>query len=293
MNHVPEQALLLGPANTLVGVITPAAPGGPQEPPFVVMLNAGIIHRVGPNRLHVTMARALSAAGFPVLRVDLSGLGDSPPREDGLAPLDAAMADIRDILDTLQATRQVDRFVLMGLCSGADHSVIHAADDPRVAGLVLLDPSIPRTPGFHLRYYARRLFSLRSWGNLLLGRHPVWQRLRGAPGGPDEADALSAAEQRPAVTLEHPEVRAFLTRAYGGAMANGVHCLAVLTADRERQHNYPGQLVDAFPSVDFGNRLTVEYYERCDHTFTTLANQQRLTQQVQQWLTTTRWRSGG
>src|SRR5690606_1367498 len=113
----------------------------PKDPPFVLILNAGIIHRAGPNRLHVTLARALSAAGFPVLRVDLSGLGDSPPREDGAAPLDAALADIRDILDTLQATRGVQRVVLMGLCSGADHSVIYAASDPRVVGVALLDPS--------------------------------------------------------------------------------------------------------------------------------------------------------
>lgn len=292
MNHAPEQALLLGPTNTLVGVITPAAAGGPADAPFVVVLNAGIIHRVGPNRLHVSLARALASAGFPVLRVDLSGLGDSPPRADGLAPLEAVMADIRDIIDTLQASRQVERVVLMGLCSGADHSVIYAADDARVAGLVLLDPSIPRTAGFHLRYYARRLLSRRSWGNLLLGRHPIWQRLRGRPGAQVAGDAPSAAEQAPAVSLEHPEVRAFLAKAYGGAMANGVHCLAVLTADRERQHNYAGQIADAFPSVNFGQRLTVGYDAHSDHTFSTLASQQRLTQQVLRWLQSRPWGRG-
>lgn len=291
--HAAEQTLLLGPHNGLVGVITPPLPPADgqaprEDPPFVIILNAGIIHRVGPNRLHVSLARALSADGFPVLRVDLSGLGDSQGREDGSAPLDAALADIRDTIDTLQATRQVKRVVLVGLCSGADHSVIYAASDPRVAGVVLLDPSIPRTKGYYLKHYSGRLLSLRTWKNVALGRHPVWQRLKrrahGAPVGESGASGDGMAAARPAVTLEHPEVRAYLENAYGRALANGALFLTVLTADRERQHNYRRQLQDAFPSLDFNGRLLIEYFERCDHTFTTLASQQRLVGLVRRWM---------
>lgn len=292
MSHAAEQTLLLGQHKNLVGVITPPLPpaeGAParEDPPFVLILNAGIIHRVGPNRLHVSLARALSADGFPVLRVDLSGLGDSAPREDGSAPLDATMADIREILDTLAATRQVKRVVLMGLCSGADHSVVYAATDPRVVGVALLDPSIPRTTGYYLRHYSGRLLSLRTWKNVAMGRHPLWKLLKrrahAAPSTPEGAPADMAAA-RPAVTLEHPEVRAFLENAYGRALGNGAQFLAVLTSDRERQHNYRGQLEDAFPSLDFKGRLLVEYFDRCDHTFTTLASQQRLVGLVRRWM---------
>jgi hypothetical protein len=305
-SHAPEQALLLGPGNGLVGVITPALPpregesAAPAELPFVVILNAGIIHRVGPNRLHVSLARALSAQGLSVLRVDLSGLGDSLLREDGLAPLDAALADIRDILDSLQATRGVRRVLLMGLCSGADHSVIYAASDPRVVGVVLLDPSIPRTRAYYVTHYARRLLRLRSWVNVVLGRHPLWRSLlRGrrataavtgdaASGGAGAGDMAAA---RPAVTLEHPEVRSYLEKAYGGALAHGVQFLTVLTSDRERQHNYRRQLLDAFPSLDFSGRLLIEYFKRCDHTFSTLASQEKLVALVLKWVGATRFRA--
>ncbi len=293
MTHAAEQTLLLGPQKNLVGVVTPPLPpadGAParEDPPFVILLNAGIIHRVGPNRLHVSLARALSADGFPVLRVDLSGLGDSAPRDDGLAPLDAAMADIRDVIDTLQATRQVKRVVLMGLCSGADHSVIYASTDPRVVGVALLDPSIPRTAGYYLKHYSARLLSLRTWKNVATGRHPLWRRLKKrrvqAPPAGTGGEPADMAEARPAVTLEHPEVRAFLANAYGRALGHGAQFLAVLTSDRERQHNYRGQLEDAFPSLDFKGRLLIEYFERCDHTFTTLASQQRLVGLVRRWM---------
>src|SRR5690606_31730993 len=98
----------------------------------VVILSAGIIHRVGPNRLHVELARALSAAGCTSLRFDLSGIGDSEKRSDGLPPLDASLADIREAADWLQATRGVDQLILVGLCSGADQGLIYAGGDPRV-----------------------------------------------------------------------------------------------------------------------------------------------------------------
>ena len=41
-------------------------------------MNAGSIHRVGPNRSFVRMARRFADLGYPVLRMDLSGIGDSP-----------------------------------------------------------------------------------------------------------------------------------------------------------------------------------------------------------------------
>jgi len=64
----------------------------------------------------------------------------------------------------------------------------------------------------------------------------------------------------------------------------------VLTADREGQHNYRRQLADAFPSLDFEGRLRIEYFERCDHTFSTLESQERLLALVRQWVGETRFR---
>jgi pimeloyl-ACP methyl ester carboxylesterase len=285
---IAEQALLLGPRQSLVGVITPGvAMERPDRPPFVVILNAGIIHRVGPHRLHVLLARALAARGVDVLRVDLSGLGDSEPRDDGLPPLDASLADIRDVLDTLETTRQVNRVVLVGLCSGADHSVIYAGTDPRVVGTVLMDPSIPRTARYYLVHYGRRVLSLRPWLNLLLGRHPIWQRLPRRTPQP-QADAVADAT-RP--NLEHPEVRAYLQNAYGRALAQGVQFLAVLTGDVERQHNHRRQLLDAFPALSFGSQLRLEYFRDCDHTFSTGAQRARLIDVIVQWTSDTTFAS--
>ena len=69
-----ERAVAFG-KSALSGIVTPAS-GTPQRT-GVVFLGAGILHRVGPNRMHVTLARALAAAGLPGLRFDFSGIGES------------------------------------------------------------------------------------------------------------------------------------------------------------------------------------------------------------------------
>ena len=119
----PESVVLLGPGKSLVGIVTtPRVLEESASSTCAVILNAGIIHRVGPNRLHVEMARALANSGLQVVRFDLSGIGDSEARGESLAPLESALADIRDALDTLSATRGLRKFIVIGLCSGANHA---------------------------------------------------------------------------------------------------------------------------------------------------------------------------
>ena len=71
-----EAAVSFGPNASLVGIITsPSVPAARRELPGVILLNAGIINRVGPNRIYVKMARRLADMGLPVLRFDFSGRG--------------------------------------------------------------------------------------------------------------------------------------------------------------------------------------------------------------------------
>src|SRR5690606_23743533 len=73
-----ESAVLFGPTRSLVGVVTePAAGSARPDAPAVLILNSGLVHRVGPKRLHVRLARRLAGLGFTCMRIDLSGIGDS------------------------------------------------------------------------------------------------------------------------------------------------------------------------------------------------------------------------
>ncbi len=70
-----------GPKNSLFGILTtPDENVRVAGAPIALILNAGIVHRIGPFRLHVDIARRLASKGYSTLRLDLSGLGDSAPR---------------------------------------------------------------------------------------------------------------------------------------------------------------------------------------------------------------------
>ncbi len=272
---------MLGPAKSLVSIVSePATDPAVGGLPVIVLLNAGIIHHVGPNRLYVLLSRSLAALGHTVVRFDLSGVGDSAAREDGLAPLDATLADIRDALDSLAASRHGCRFLLVGLCSGANHAVAYAGSDPRVSGIVLLDPFVPRTLRYHAYYYTRRLLHLPGWRNFLKGGHPLWWRLvRAIRGGPTDP-----ADDARGIDLQSREVRDSLRERYSACVRQGVRLLVVLTDGRQDCHNHLGQFRAALSGVPFGDALTSTYFHGCDHTFSTEANRAKLLELVQDWI---------
>ena len=135
-----ESALLVGRSHPLVGVITHPAPSANGESPLgALLLNAGILHHVGPHRLHVHLARRLATLGFVALRLDFSGIGDTPARTDGLPFEQSCLQETREAMDALVARFGCRRFVLLGLCSGARVSLRVAAEDERVAGALLIN----------------------------------------------------------------------------------------------------------------------------------------------------------
>ncbi|MGE0158282.1 MAG: alpha/beta fold hydrolase [Gemmatimonadales bacterium] len=273
-----EQAVLLGPTRSLVGILCAPTTAPPPGAATVVILNSGIIHRVGANRLHVQVARTLASMGVPVVRFDLSGIGDSPPRTDLLPVLDGVMADIRSVLDHLSAVRGDASFVLMGLCSGAMHAILYGADDPRVDGLVLLDLLIPRTTGYWLRRVRRRLFVPMTWRNVLTGRTRLWRRAASARDG----SAVAVNDE----TYPAHLIRDALDARFRATIARGVPTLAIFTGGLEGQHNYRHQLLHALPGVDFGDRLQLEYFADSDHTFSNAATRQAMIDLVARWFHT-------
>jgi hypothetical protein len=140
---IEEEVCRFGADRHLVGILTRTSAA--KDRPAVVIFNAGAVHRVGPNRVGVTLARELAAAGFACLRFDLEGIGDSvlraPGRENHPYP-DTALADAKAAFDFLRNDFGYKRFIPVGLCSGA-HSAFHAGltlTDHAISELVLINP---------------------------------------------------------------------------------------------------------------------------------------------------------
>jgi len=168
----PEQALVFGCAGELLlGVLSPSA-----EPSTVgvVIVVGGPQYRAGAHRQFVSLARALAEAGFPALRFDYRGMGDS---SGALRDFEQASADLDAAVTALQAAQpQVRKVVLWGLCDGASAALLylHEHPDPRVAGLALLNPwvrseaSLAKTHVKH--YYLQRLREREFWRKLASGK---------------------------------------------------------------------------------------------------------------------------
>ena len=107
--------------------------------PAFIFLNAGVTHRVGPNRLYARLARELAGDGFVALRFDFSGLGDSAVRTDDLPARKSVVFETREAMDCLAKTQGIEQFVLIGICSGATASLMVAREDPRVTGAILIN----------------------------------------------------------------------------------------------------------------------------------------------------------
>jgi len=115
--RLTERAIRLGPAG-LFAIAT--EPDAPTRAPTVLMLNAGPDWHVGPNRLWVDLSRRWAAAGFRCVRLDESGLGDSPARPGKPANLVRSPDAFDDVREARFAVEPDDptNVVLVGLCSG-------------------------------------------------------------------------------------------------------------------------------------------------------------------------------
>ena len=95
----------------------------------LLLLNTGGEHRVGPNAIYTKWARQWAARGWTVMRLDLAGLGNSPAqlgRQENEIHIKDASASIRRAQSYLQTHHGVTDLHLIGLCSGAFHSLTAA-----------------------------------------------------------------------------------------------------------------------------------------------------------------------
>lgn len=201
---VVEEAVCLGDGGTMAGVLGKPAHGSTDAPPTVLFLTTASHHRIGPNRLWVRLGRALSALGLQTLRFDLTGVGDSlllPGESPTHAYSRESVSEVREVMDAVERATGARRFVLVGLCSGAYLTYHTAVDDPRVTGIVAVNPQTfrwkegdsldirQRQTLKSMRYYRKALLRGDTWRKAIKGELHLreisevlvargWRRLR-------------------------------------------------------------------------------------------------------------------
>jgi exosortase A-associated hydrolase 1 len=140
-------------------------------PRGVLLVVGGPQYRAGSHRQFTLLCRALAAQGIPAMRFDVRGMGDS---EGEARNFEDIAPDMRAAIDRffveLPALREV---VIWGLCDAASAALTYAHLDPRVTGLVLLNPWVRTIEGFAKaqlkHYYWSRLTDRTFWRKLLRG----------------------------------------------------------------------------------------------------------------------------
>lgn len=254
----------------------------------VVVIVGGPQYRAGSHRQFVHLARALAAAGHPVLRFDVRGMGDSGGAQRSFEQISA---DIAAAIDALFARAPgVQRAVLWGLCDGASAALLylHERADARVQGLCLLNPwvrseaSLARTHVKH--YYARRLRERGFWLKLLKGgvglraARGLLGNLRRARAGDGKAGTGSSVES----ALHYQDRMALGWQRFGGPT------LLVLSGDdyTAREFEEHVRQDDEWRRAIVRTGVTKRPIPGVDHTFSSAAAKAQVADLTLAWLKT-------
>lgn len=160
--------------------------------------------RVGKHRLFVLLAREWASAGYPVMRFDYRGTGDSGGE---VITIEETSKDLASAIDAFIANVPgLQQVALWGLCGGAADALLYAPNDPRVAGTVMVNPwtydarvrslvKLRHAGSVHLH----RLLNMGVWGKARSGTSPDVDTL-------EEADPVDAPVARAYQSYRAPDI---------------------------------------------------------------------------------------
>ncbi|MGC4059415.1 MAG: hypothetical protein QM749_00565 [Aquabacterium sp.] len=222
------------------------------------------------------MARALAEAGHVVLRFDLSDVGDSPHQGKEGDFRTQAVRDLKTAMDHVTANTGVQRFVLIGICSGAVNAYWASQADERVVGILMMD-------GF---WY---LTALAKWVRR-------WKRFRASPWSAIPAAAwrsfFGGKRARPkndssmftadAITANPP--KAEFAQAMQTLVSRRVSVFLVYSGSVLDYYSYGAQFRHAFADEPWVRQVRCELRPEIDHTVTSQASQRSLIDLVLEWM---------
>ena len=224
----------------------------------VLIVSGGRQTRHGSHRGFVALAEGLAKAGYPVLRFDRRGVGDSDGDDPGFRAsgpdIAAGRAALRD------ACPHVRNIVGWGLCDGAATLALHPTG---FDGLILANPwtqdaevgdTLPQ-PSAIKANYAEKLVSPAAWRRLLSGAVNLKALIKGLaklvePQRMTKTGAamLDGLRRHPGKTLVLLAERDGTAQAFAAMLKSSAHSLSHPEFDVEiiagATHTFPGELAE-------------------------------------------------
>jgi len=274
-----EVAIQFGPGGRLIGILTIAGRHGDTTKPIVfVFLNAGLLHRPGPYRLHVRLARDLAEYGFSSMRVDLGGLGDSLAEPD-MELQQSVAKDFDEIVQLVESELGPVEIVLFGLCSGADNAIRLALEHPGVTGLVLLDPVCEKDEGFAAR--------ARSWRKKVLLRKAL-EPARYVPWLKRKLSAWTSRRRADEDSMDRLAVRILPSAeqtndAFSAMHERNGYVLSIFTAYATDYYNEEGQLGRVLDVSEYSSFCEELFWPHVLHTYPFEPDRRKLIEEIRGW----------
>jgi hypothetical protein len=279
-----------GDQGALFGIVSqPAQQAGPRV--GMLLVNTGAEHHVGPNRMYVGWARHWAAQGLTVLRLDLSGLGESDVRPGNAAQQvypDTAMDDLRAAAACMQGELGVAEVHAIGLCSGAYHVFKAAVAGVPLASATAINPLVFFwKPGLSLDFTAQEgaVVAVNAQLSRSLMQRERWLKL--LKGQANVGFILLMLGRRIAMAIR--DVGRDLARRLGMPLKDDIERELKVVAQRGMTRlqfvfaeNEPGLTLlrkgapNALAPLQAQGRLCIETLSGADHTFTRQEARQRL-----------------
>ena len=281
-----EQVVLFGKTKSLVGIISKPPPALDDSCyPGIIIMNAGLLHRIGPNRLHVKIARKMAAAGFFVLRFDFSGIGDSSARDDNLPFDQSSISEAQEAMHYLHSTRGIEKFILAGICSGANIALNITCIDPCVIGVIGINGSYLDTQelnglnqcienSIQSRYYYKHLLDYKSWWRVITGKSNLSRIIKLLI-----SKIKNLLYRKEYVLLEiNPSIK------WSSLIERGVDLFLIYSEGSVALDTFHLILENYLSGLRTSGRLSVEVIEHADHVFTLIWSQNILIDLIYQWV---------
>ena len=274
---IQEKLFTFGEKRNLTGIVSiPACGTHVPERPAIIFLNAGFLHQVGPHRMTVSLCREISTRNFISFRFDLSGIGDSPSSLSRNSHDEQVYLDIKSSMDLLEKKYSVERFIVAGLCSGADNAHKITVRDKRVCGMIGMDGYAYPTSRFEINRYKSFLSSPKRITNYLLRTANILDKKQEESNLEESMEEFIPAWHLPPHEQTKAEMAEFIERK--------VKLLFIFAGSNIWEYNYCGQVKDMYSPLDFGDCMEEIFNIEADHTYMLIRDQKKLTTQIITWL---------
>jgi pimeloyl-ACP methyl ester carboxylesterase len=297
--RIIERILALGPDERFFGFLTQREDDPESvKRPLVILLNTAPHTRIGPNRMYVPMARELAQKGFATLRFDLNGVGDTPRIPGGERNPIYSKAFVKDVRAAIDALAELgfERFVAVGLCSGAYLAFHSALAEPRLEGVVLVNAQTfdwkdgdslevkRRVSVMSNSFYKRAILQKETWKRAVTGKidlRTIGQAVLGRAKHRAQVEVRRALTSVGAISSDE---WLDVARSFDSLLKRGARTYLIYSADDEGFDHLAAQVGTRMARLRRNGRFRLDLVEGADHTFSQLWAQAHLRELVATFL---------